>query len=105
MSEARTPAVRQRKARAELSHLRGLDRNSFRVFEFFSSIRLAVVVLPWLIMECIAGALIEAKVNTGAARYFVYGAWHFYACLGLLALNIFCAAAIRFPWKRYQTGF
>jgi hypothetical protein len=105
MSDARAPAIRKRKTRDDLAHLSGLERGAYRVFEFLSSIRLAVVVLPWLILECIAGALIEAKVNTGAARYFVYGAWHFYLCLGLLALNIFCAALIRFPWKRYQTGF
>jgi len=103
--DARKPAIRQRRTRDDLAHLSGVERGAYRVFEFFSSIRLAVVVLPWLILECITGALIEAKVNTGAARYFVYGAWHFYACLALLAVNIFCAALSRFPWKRYQTGF
>jgi hypothetical protein len=105
MSDSRTPAIRQRKTREDLAHLSGVEHGFYRVFEFLSSIRLAVVVLPWLILECIAGALIEAKVNTGAARFFVYDAWHFHLCLAALAVNIFCAAVIRFPWKRYQTGF
>jgi hypothetical protein len=105
MNDARTPAIRGKKSRDDLAHLSGFERAFYRTFEFLSSIRLAVVVLPWLILECIAGALIEAKVNTGGARYFVYGSWHFLACLACLALNIFCAAVIRFPWKRYQTGF
>jgi hypothetical protein len=105
MSEVRAPAIRQRKTRDDLAHLSGVERGAYRVFEFLSSIRLAVIVLPWLIIECIVGALIEAKVNTGAARYFVYDSWHFFACLGMLALNIFSAAVIRFPWKRYQVGF
>ena len=105
MSEVRAPAIRQRKTRDDLAHLSGVERGAYRVFEFLSSIRLAVIVLPWLIIECIVGALIEAKVNTGGARYFVYDSWHFLACLGMLALNIFCAAVIRFPWKRYQVGF
>src|SRR6476659_1242628 len=100
MSEDRKPAIRQPKTPDDLAHLSGLERGAYRVFEFVSSIRLAVVVLPWLSLECVAGAVIEAKVNTGAARYFVYGSWHFLACLGMLALNIFCAAVIRFPWKR-----
>ncbi len=39
------------------------------------------------------------------AKRFVYGTWWFGGFLILLAVNLFCAAMSRFPWKKYQTGF
>jgi hypothetical protein len=48
---------------------------------------------------------VEATFSTGVVQFYVYRAWWFGALYGLLAVNIFCAAAIRFPWKRHQTGF
>ena len=38
-------------------------------------------------------------------QFGVYGTWWFALLNLLLAVNIFCAAAIRYPWKRHQTGF
>ena len=35
----------------------------------------------------------------------VYKTWWFILLLGLLAVNIFFAAAKKWPWKKYQTGF
>lgn len=85
--------------------MRPWERAAYRVFEFLSSLKLAIVLMLWLMAECIAGTFIESQVNADAARYFVYGSWPFTILLALLALNILCAALIRFPWKRYQTGF
>jgi ResB-like family len=39
------------------------------------------------------------------AKRFVYGTWWFCGFLFLLAVNLFCSAMTRFPWKKYQTGF
>ena len=40
-----------------------------------------------------------------AVQQYIYeGPW-FSILLAFLAINIFCAASIRFPWKRRQTGF
>ena len=38
-------------------------------------------------------------------QYFVYQTWWFNGLNILLGVNIFCAAAIRYPWQRHQTGF
>ena len=78
----------------------------FGIFEFLASLRLAVVllglgaiVLAWTTFS------IEGRWGTAAAHFAVYHSWWFALLLGLLAVNVFASAAIRFPWKRYQTGF
>ena len=97
--------VRRRTPKEELAKLHPVERVLLRVFEWTSSIWLAVVLMVWLIVEMTVGTVVESTVNTEAAWFFVYGAGRFKLLLALLAMNIFCAALIRFPWKRYQTGF
>ena len=76
------------------------------IFEFLASLRLAVVLLS-LGAAVLAWATfsIERNWGTPATHFAVYGSWWFALLLGLLAVNVFASAAIRFPWKRYQTGF
>lgn len=103
--EQRTPVLRKRATKEELASLHPVERGLYRVFEAFASIKLAIVLMLWLIVACVIGTFIESQVNAGAAKYFIYGHWSFAILFALLALNILCAALIRFPWKRYQTGF
>jgi hypothetical protein len=76
-----------------------------RLFEFASSLELAVI----LIFSCAAAlgwaTFVESAYGTPAVQFGVYQTWWFALINLLLAINIFCAAAIRYPWKRYQTGF
>lgn len=104
-SEERAPALRRPKPKEELAKLHPVERALYRVFEFFASLKLAIFLMAWLMVECIIGTFVEAQVNTAAAKYFIYSHWRFSILLALLALNILSAALIRFPWKRYQTGF
>lgn len=104
-SEDRKPALRKPKAAAELERLSLVERILLRVFEALSSVKLAVFLMAWLIIECAVGTFVEAQVNTAAAWFFVYKSMRFKLLMALLATNILCAALIRFPWKRYQTGF
>jgi hypothetical protein len=104
-AEQRTSVLRKPTPDEQLAKLHPIERAALRVFEFLASIKLALFVMTWLAIECIIGAQLESKVNTPAARYLVYGNTRFVLCLALLATNILCAALIRFPWKRYQTGF
>ena len=80
-------------------------RAVLRVYEFLSSLKLAVVLI--LSLACLLGlaTFVEANFGTAAVGFLIYHTWFFSALLALLATNIFCAAAIRFPWKRHQTGF
>jgi hypothetical protein len=80
-------------------------RTVLRIYEFLASLKLAVVLI--LLLACLLGlaTFVEAEYGTAAVGFLIYHTWFFSALLALLAANIFCAAAIRFPWKRHQTGF
>ncbi|MGL4463533.1 MAG: hypothetical protein ACRC1K_15385, partial [Planctomycetia bacterium] len=105
MAETRTPGLRPATPAEEMAKLHPLERALLRVFEFCSSIKLALCLMAWLIVECSVGTFVESQVSTAGAKYFVYDSPRFVLLLSLLGLNILCAALIRFPWKRYQTGF
>lgn len=51
------------------------------------------------------GTIVESCYSTAVAKRFVYGTWWFGGFLVLLAVNLFCSAFSRFPWKKHQTGF
>ncbi len=75
------------------------------IFRFFSSVKLAVVLLAILIIASVVGTLYETTFNADVARAYVYGAPWFNAWLVLLAVNLAAAAFSRLPWKRRHTGF
>ncbi len=75
------------------------------LYEFFASLKLAVVLILSLAAVLCLATFIESNLGAAGARYYVYQSDSFLVLLGLLATNVFCAASIRFPWKRYQTGF
>lgn len=75
------------------------------LFEFCSSLKLAVVLIFSSAAVLGLATFVESKYGTPAVQFGMYGTWWFTALNALLALSIFCAAAIRFPWKRHQTGF
>lgn len=75
------------------------------IYEFAASLSLAVVLISLMATSLIFATFVEATFNTDVVQFYVYQSWWFGLIYGLLAVNIFCAAAIRYPWKRYQTGF
>ncbi len=81
------------------------ERGLRALFKFFSSVRLAIVLLSVLIIGSIAGTIWESSWDAKVARAYVYDAWWFNFWLLLLGLNLFCAALSRWPWKRHHTGF
>src|SRR5438046_1296964 len=76
-----------------------------RVFKFFASLKLAVVLLGVLIVAAIAGTIWESSFDAKVARAYVYGAPWFNAWLILLAANLTASALSRWPWKKYHTAF
>jgi len=80
-------------------------RSLLSLYEFFASLKLAVVLILLVAILLGVATFVEANYGTAAVGFLIYHTWFFAALLSLLALNIFCAAAIRFPWKRHQTGF
>jgi hypothetical protein len=75
------------------------------IFEFFSSLKLAVVLLAVLIAGAIVGTLYESSFDAKVARTYVYGAPWFNAWLVLLGANLTASALSRWPWKKYHTAF
>src|SRR5262245_43963441 len=69
------------------------------------SLRLAVVLLPSFAAVLFLGTVVESRHGRPAAALLVYQTWWFIGLLGLLGLNIFFAAAKKWPWQRHQIGF
>ena len=76
-----------------------------RAYEFCASLQFAVVLIALLAIVLGLGTFVESGFGTEAVKFGVWNTWWFTLLNALLAVSIFCAAAIRFPWKRHQTGF
>ncbi len=72
---------------------------------FLASFRLAVITLTALIIVLAWATFIEQAYGSAASRFGVYRTGWFAGLGTLLGVNVFFAAAVRFPWKRHQTGF
>ncbi|HEU5245490.1 MAG TPA: hypothetical protein VFU09_00210 [Candidatus Udaeobacter sp.] len=75
------------------------------IFEFFASLRLAVVLLAVIIVAAIAGTLYESSFDAKVARAYVYGAPWFNLWLVLLGANLACSALSRWPWRKHHLAF
>lgn len=75
------------------------------VYEFLASLRFAVVLIALLAIVLGLGTFVESGYGTEAVKFGVWNTWWFTLLNALLGVSIFCAAAIRYPWKRHQTGF
>jgi hypothetical protein len=75
------------------------------LFRFFSSVKLAMLLLAVLIVAIIVGTIYESTFDARVARAYIYEAVWFNFWLLLLAANLICSAFSRMPWKRHHTGF
>src|SRR5947207_453360 len=75
------------------------------LFEFFASLKLAVVLLAVLIIASIVGTICESTFDAKVARAYVYGAPWFNIWLILLAANLTVSALSRWPWKKHHVAF
>jgi hypothetical protein len=75
------------------------------VFEFFGSLKLAVVLLAVVIVASIAGTIYESSFDAKVARAYVYGASWFNLWLVFLGANLTVSALSRWPWRKHHTAF
>lgn len=75
------------------------------VYRFLASLKLAVICLTSLAAVLAYATFFESWYGTKAVQETIYRSWWFGVILAFLGANIFCAAAIRYPWKARQTGF
>ena len=76
-----------------------------KVLGVFSSIWMAATLLAVLIVVTGVATYYERDFGREISAVMIYNSWWFNIIFGLLALNIFGAAAVRFPWTQKQTGF
>jgi hypothetical protein len=75
------------------------------VFRFLASLKLAVISLSLLAGVLAYATFYEKSHGTSAVQEEIYRNPAFAVLLAFLGMNILCAALIRFPWTRRQTGF
>ena len=74
-------------------------------FRFLASLKLAVFCLATLAGTLAYGTWFNSSYGMSAATEWIYSARWFALLLAFLGMNILCAALIRFPWTKRQTGF
>ena len=80
---------------------RGVDA----VYRFLASVKLAVLSIASLAATLAYATFFEKDYGTAAVNEYIYRGPGFAILLAFLGTNILCAALIRFPWKKRQTGF
>ncbi len=82
-----------------------LPRPLLAVVRPLASLRLGVVVTALLAAVLAWATFVESRYGTDAVRFAVYDSLWFAALGALLGINVLCAALVRLPWKKRQTGF
>ncbi len=75
------------------------------IYRFLASLKLAVFSLSTLAFTLGYATFFEKWYGTAAVNEYIYRGPGFAVLLAFLGMNILCAALIRFPWKKRQTGF
>jgi len=75
------------------------------IYRFLASLKLAVFSLASLAATLAYATFFESWYGAGAAQEYIYRSAGFAILLAFLGMNILCAALIRYPWKKRQTGF
>lgn len=75
------------------------------IYRFLASLKLAVISLSTLATVLSYATYFESKHGTAAVQEWIYQSKGFAILLAFLGANILCAALIRYPWKKRQTGF
>src|SRR5262249_21808858 len=78
---------------------------SVRMSRWLGSLQIAVILLSAFAAVLAIGTMVESWYSGHIAQELVYRAWWFTLLLFLLGINIFFAAAKKWPWKKHQTGF
>ncbi len=87
------------------SFLGRVSRGFDVIYRFLASLKLAVISISTLAGTLAYATFFESKYGGGAAQEWIYRSPGFAILLAFLGMNILCAALIRYPWKKRQTGF
>lgn len=70
-----------------------------------SSMKSAAAFIALLAIVIGGATVYERDYGRDVAAVMIYQAWWFKLIFVALAINIFGAAAVRYPWRKHQTGF
>ena len=76
-----------------------------KLFKFFASIWLAIIILSGLAIISAVGTIVEARYDSNYAQKMVYGSPYMYLIMALLCVNLLNVMIDRLPWKAHHTGF
>jgi hypothetical protein len=82
-----------------------MKRLALKIFDFCSSVKLAVILLVALSVVMAIGTFYEAEYGTADAQRIIYKGWFMTVLMILLIVNLACAAIDRMPWKKHHIGF
>jgi hypothetical protein len=82
-----------------------LEVVAIRISRVLGSLQMAVILLAVFALVLMVGTCVESWYTGRIAQELVYRTWWFSLLLALLWINIFFAAAKKYPWKKHQTGF
>lgn len=91
--------------RKKLAEQRCSQSLAWRMVHALGSLDLAILLLLSLAGVCAVATFLESGFSARVARAYVYNAPWFNVWLLLLALNLTCSAATRWPWEKKHAGF
>jgi hypothetical protein len=91
--------------RKKLAEQRCSQSLAWRTVHALGSLDLAILLLLSLAGVSAVATFLESGFSARVARAYVYNAPWFNVWLLLLALNLTCSAATRWPWERKHAGF
>jgi hypothetical protein len=77
----------------------------YRIFEFLSSLELAVGIILSMAAALAAGTIYESKYSAAVASQLVYRSWWMQLILWVFIMNLAAVAISRLPWKKHHVGF
>ncbi|HWE39260.1 MAG TPA: cytochrome c biogenesis protein ResB [Isosphaeraceae bacterium] len=99
-------AAPEPESRTDPKPRRGGDGPPWAIFRFLASLKLAVISLLSLATVLAVATICEAQLlGINVTQALIYRSLPFAVLLGFLGANILCAALIRYPWTKRQTGF
>lgn len=75
------------------------------MFDFFASIKLAVVVILAMAAVSAVGTFMESQYDALTAKKLVYESWYMVGTMALLVINLVFSAVDRLPWKKKHIPF
>lgn len=76
-----------------------------RPFRFLGSLHFGLAILCFLIVLFAWGTFIESEYGAAVSKFVLYGSRWFAGLLALLAVNLLCSMALRWPWRTHHLPF